>query len=151
MKDGELWLINAHIGELRTRQHLQSRAHSAPESCWCIRSEFDKLIGQDPAKGPDPDSYAPVLPQRRAKVEIALAKGKQTLGQARDRAPQDRRQGSPRGHRPQPEELGCGDASRAALRRTFVLAPGVSRGKVGNQIEPRSGGTAVSRYLSETP
>ncbi len=76
VKDDELWLINAHIGEydhgnifnhepLRTRKLLVHR------------SELDKLIGKAQQKG------LTLIPTRlyfrngRVKVEIALAKGKQ--------------------------------------------------------------------------
>ena len=76
VKDGELWLINAHIGvyehgnifnhePLRTRKLLVHK------------SELNKLIGKTQQKG------LTLIPTRlyfrngKAKVEIALAKGKQ--------------------------------------------------------------------------
>jgi SsrA-binding protein len=76
VKDGELWLINAHIGvyehgnifnhePLRTRKLLVHR------------SELNKLIGKTQQKG------LTLIPTRmyfrngRVKVELALAKGKQ--------------------------------------------------------------------------
>ena len=76
VKDNELWLINAHIGEydhgnifnhepLRTRKLLVHR------------SELNKLIGKTHQKG------LTLIPTRmyfrngRVKIEIALAKGKQ--------------------------------------------------------------------------
>ncbi len=77
VKDGELWLINAHIGEydhgnifnhepLRTRKLL------------IHRSELNKLFGKTQQKG------LTLIPTRfyfrngRVKVEMAIAKGKQT-------------------------------------------------------------------------
>src|SRR5271157_2673614 len=77
VKDGELWLLNAHIGvyehgnifnhePLRTRKLLVHR------------SELNKLIGKTQQKG------LTLIPTRmyfrngKAKVEMALAKGKQT-------------------------------------------------------------------------
>ena len=77
VKDGELWLINAHIGEydhgnifnhepLRTRKLLVHR------------SELNKLLGKTQQKG------LTLIPTRmyfrngRVKIEMALAKGKQT-------------------------------------------------------------------------
>jgi len=77
VKDGELWLINAHIGPyehgnifnhepLRTRKLLVHR------------NELNKLIGKTQQKG------LTLIPTRlyfkhgRVKVEMALAKGKQT-------------------------------------------------------------------------
>ena len=76
VKDGELWLINAHIGEydhgnifnhepLRTRKLLVHK------------NELNKLIGKTHQKG------LTLIPTRmyfrngKVKVEIALAKGKQ--------------------------------------------------------------------------
>src|SRR5579864_2420918 len=77
VKDGELWLINAHIGPyehgnifnhepLRTRKLLVHK------------NELNKLIGKTQQKG------LTLIPTRlyfrngRVKVEMALAKGKQT-------------------------------------------------------------------------
>jgi len=77
VKDGELWLVNAHIGPyehgnifnhepLRTRKLLMHR------------SELNKLFGKTQQRG------LTLIPTRlyfrngRVKVEMALAKGKQT-------------------------------------------------------------------------
>ena len=75
VKDGELWLINAHIGPyehgnifnhepLRTRKLLVHR------------SELNKLLGKTQQKGLT--LFPPVVFRKwKVKVEIALAKGKQ--------------------------------------------------------------------------
>jgi len=76
VKDGELWLLNAHIGEYENRgyaNHLPLRTRKL----LVHREELRKLIGKTQQKG-----YT-LIPTRlyfkngRVKVEIALAKGKQ--------------------------------------------------------------------------
>src|SRR5271169_5604276 len=77
VKDGELWLINAHIGEydhgnifnhepLRTRKLLVHK------------SELYKLIGKTQQKGQTLVPTRMYFRNGRVKVEMALAKGKQT-------------------------------------------------------------------------
>ena len=76
VKDGELWLLNAHIGHyehgnifnhepLRTRKLL---VHAA---------ELRKLIGKTQQKGMTLIPVRIYFKKGRAKIEIALAKGKQ--------------------------------------------------------------------------
>jgi len=76
IKDGELWLLNAHIGQyehgnifnhepLRTRKLL---VHGA---------ELRKLIGKTQQKGMTLIPTRLYFKNGRAKVELALAKGKQ--------------------------------------------------------------------------
>jgi len=76
VKDGELWLINAHIGEydhgnifnhepLRTRKLLVHR------------NELNKLIGKTHQKGLTLIPTRMYFKNGKVKVEIALAKGKQ--------------------------------------------------------------------------
>jgi len=77
VKDGELWLINAHIGPyehgnifnhepLRTRKLLVHR------------SELNKLFGKTQQKGLTLIPTKLYFRNGRVKVEMALAKGKQT-------------------------------------------------------------------------
>ena len=77
VKDNELWLINAHIGEydhgnifnhepLRTRKLLVHR------------NELNKLIGKTHQKGLTLVPTRMYFRNGRVKVEMALAKGKQT-------------------------------------------------------------------------
>ena len=77
VKDGELWLINAHIGvyehgnifnhePLRTRKLLVHK------------SELNKLIGKTQHKGLTLVPTRMYFRNGKAKVEMALAKGKQT-------------------------------------------------------------------------
>ena len=104
VKDGELWLINAHIGPyehgnifnhepLRTRKLL---VHN---------NELNKLIGKTQQKGLTLIPTRVVFPQWQGEGGDSAGQRQTKLGQARDRAPQDSRQGSPRGDRKEPEEL----------------------------------------------
>jgi SsrA-binding protein len=77
VKDGELWLLNAHISSY---EHGSYSNHSALRTRKLLvhKSELRKLIGKTSQKG------LTLIPTRmyfrngRVKVEIALAKGKQT-------------------------------------------------------------------------
>ncbi len=76
VKDGELWLINAHIGPY---QHGNIFNHEPLRTRKLLvhRNELDKLVGKTRNKG------LTLIPTRlyfrngRVKVEIAVAKGKQ--------------------------------------------------------------------------
>ena len=76
VKDGELWLLNAHIGEYEHRGYA-NHAPLRTRKLLVHREELRKLIGKTQQKG-----YT-LIPTRfyfkngRVKVEIALAKGKQ--------------------------------------------------------------------------
>lgn len=76
VKDGELWLLNAHIGEYENRGYA-NHPPLRTRKLLVHREELRKLIGKTQQKG-----YT-LIPTRlyfkngRVKVEIALAKGKQ--------------------------------------------------------------------------
>lgn len=76
VKDGELWLINAHIGEY-SHGNIFNHEPLRTRKLLVHRSELNKLIGKTQHKG------LTLVPTRlyfrngRAKVEMALAKGKQ--------------------------------------------------------------------------
>ena len=77
VKDGELWLINAHIGEYE-HGNIFNHEPTRTRKLLVHKSELYKLIGKTQQKG------LTLIPTRlyfrngRAKVELALAKGKQT-------------------------------------------------------------------------
>jgi SsrA-binding protein len=77
VKDGELWLINAHIGEY-THGNIFNHEPLRTRKLLVHRSELNKLIGKTQQKG------LTLIPTRmyfrngRVKVELALAKGKQS-------------------------------------------------------------------------
>jgi len=77
VKDGELWLINAHIGEY-DHGNIFNHEPRRTRKLLVHRAELNKLIGKTQQKG------LTLIPTRmyfrngRVKVEMALAKGKQT-------------------------------------------------------------------------
>src|SRR3974377_678134 len=77
VKDGELWLINAHIGEY-DHGNIFNHKPRRTRKLLVPLIELNKLIGKTHQKG------LPLIPTRmyfrngRVKVEMALAKGKQT-------------------------------------------------------------------------
>ena len=77
VKDGELWLINAHIGEY-DHGNIFNHEPIRTRKLLVHKSELNKLIGKTQQKG------LTLIPTRlyfrngKAKVELALAKGKQT-------------------------------------------------------------------------
>jgi len=77
VKDGELWLINAHIGEYE-HGNIFNHEPTRTRKLLVHKSELHKLMGKTQQKG------LTLIPTRlyfrngRAKVELALAKGKQT-------------------------------------------------------------------------
>lgn len=76
VKDGELWLVNAHIGHydhgnIFNHEPLRSRKLLAS------RHEIEKLAGKTQPKGVTLVPTRMYFKNGRVKVEIALAKGKQ--------------------------------------------------------------------------
>jgi SsrA-binding protein len=77
VKDGELWLINAHIGEY-DHGNIFNHEPTRTRKLLVHKNELFKLIGKTQQKG------LTLIPTRlyfkngRVKVEMALAKGKQT-------------------------------------------------------------------------
>ena len=76
IKDGELWLLNAHIGPYDARQHLQSCSAAHPEITDPQRTDA-KADRANTAKRPHAHPDASLFKNGRVKCEIALAKGKQ--------------------------------------------------------------------------
>jgi SsrA-binding protein len=76
VKDGELWLLNAHIGPYENAGYAQHDARRT-RKLLVHKNEVRKLIGQTQQKG------LTLIPTRlyfkngRVKVELALARGKQ--------------------------------------------------------------------------
>jgi SsrA-binding protein len=77
VKDGELWLINAHIGEY---DHGNVFNHEPVRTRKLLvhKNEIYKLIGKTQQKGLTLIATRLYFRNGRAKVELALAKGKQT-------------------------------------------------------------------------
>src|SRR5438093_691360 len=76
LKDGELWLLNAHIGPY---EHGSYSNHEALRTRKLLmhRAEITKLIGKTQQKGLTLIPTRMYFKNGRVKVELALAKGKQ--------------------------------------------------------------------------
>lgn len=74
-KDGELWLYNAHIAPYEPA-HRQGHEPRRPRKLLLHRHEIARLIGQVQQKGYTIIPTQVYLRRGRAKVEIALARGK---------------------------------------------------------------------------
>ncbi len=79
LKDGELWLLNCHIGPY-DHGNIYNHAPLRTRKLLMHHQEIEKLVGKTQQKG------LTLIPTRlyfkngRVKVEIALAKGKAALG-----------------------------------------------------------------------
>ena len=88
VRDGELWLVGAHIAPY---ERAGARAHDPdrPRKLLAHRSEIDSLYGKVRERG------LTLVPTRlyfrdgRAKVELALARGKELRDKRRDIAQRD--------------------------------------------------------------
>lgn len=76
VKDGELWLLNAHIGEYERRGYA-NHTPLRTRKLLVHREQLRKLIGQTQQKGYTLIPTRMYFKNGRVKVEIALAKGKQ--------------------------------------------------------------------------
>lgn len=74
-RGNELWLINAHIKEYEFSKH-EELDPVRPRKLLMHRGEIDKLRGRVETKGLTIVPLSLYLSRGRAKVEIALAKGK---------------------------------------------------------------------------
>ena len=76
-KDGEMWIFNANIPEYQQASHLNQHEPKRPRKLLLHKKEIHKLLGAVAREG-----YT-IIPTRlffdargRAKIEIAMAKGK---------------------------------------------------------------------------
>ena len=86
IKDGEAWLIGAHFSPLQDR----SRRTSSPiptrtRKLLLNRDELDKLVGAVERKGHTVVPLTLYWKKGKAKLEIGLAKGKQSHDKRDDR------------------------------------------------------------------
>ena len=88
IKDGELWLLNAHIGPYE-HGNIYNHAPLRTRKLLVHKEQLRKLIGQTQQKGHT------LIPTRlyfkggKVKVELALAKGKELRDKRRDIAARD--------------------------------------------------------------
>jgi SsrA-binding protein len=76
IKDGELWLLNAHIGAYQPGSYL-NHPPLRTRKLLVHKSELRKLIGKAQVKGMTLVPTRMYFRNGRVKVEMALAKGKQ--------------------------------------------------------------------------
>ncbi len=78
-KDGEFWLVNAHIGEYAPARHFNHEPRR-PRKLLLHKREINRLIGATQRKGM---TVVPLSiyfnPRGIAKVNLALARGKQAV------------------------------------------------------------------------
>ncbi|HEX7374112.1 MAG TPA: SsrA-binding protein SmpB, partial [Steroidobacteraceae bacterium] len=78
IKDGEAWLIGAHISPLRTTSTHVVADPTRTRKLLLNRRELDKLVGAVERKGHTVVPLKLYWKNGRAKLEIGLAKGKQS-------------------------------------------------------------------------
>ena len=85
VRDGEVWLIGLYIAPYPAAAR-DNHEPERPRKLLLHRSEIERLIGRTNEKGLTlvPTRIYFAGPRSRAKVEIALARGKRPLRQARD-------------------------------------------------------------------
>src|SRR5258708_6848789 len=76
IKDGELWLLNAHIGPYE-HGNIYNHEPTRTRKLLVHREEIHKLIGKTQQKGLTLIPVRMYFKNGRVKVELALAKGKQ--------------------------------------------------------------------------
>ena len=76
VKDGELWLLNCHIGEYE-HGNIYNHAPLRTRKLLVHKEEIRKLIGKTQQKGLTLIPTRMYFKNGRVKVELALAKGKQ--------------------------------------------------------------------------
>ncbi len=86
--DGELWLVNAHISEY-TQGNINNHDPRRDRKLLLRRSEIRKLIGKTREKGLTLIPLRLYFKNGKAKVEIALAKGKKVYDKRKDIAKKD--------------------------------------------------------------
>ena len=90
LRDGELYLVGAHIGEY-AQGNLQNHEPDRDRKLLLHRREIDSLLGKVRERGLTLVPTRMYFKNGRVKVEIALAKGKEARDKRRDIADRDAR------------------------------------------------------------
>jgi SsrA-binding protein len=90
LRDGELYLVGAHIGEY-AQGNLQNHDPDRDRKLLLHRREIDSLLGKVRERGLTLVPTRMYFKNGRVKVEIALAKGKEARDKRRDIADRDAR------------------------------------------------------------
>jgi SsrA-binding protein len=88
LKNGEVWLVNAHISEY-TQGNINNHNPRRERKLLLNKSEIRKLIGKTREKGLTLVPLRLYFKNGKAKVELALAKGKKVYDKRRDIAKKD--------------------------------------------------------------
>lgn len=88
-RDGELWLLDVHIGPYKPAGRYYSHEARRPRKLLLHRYQIDRLIAEVERSGYTIIPLQMYLKDGRAKVEIALAKGKTKKDKRRSIAEQD--------------------------------------------------------------
>jgi len=88
VRDGELWLVGAHIAEY-TQGNLANHDPDRDRKLLVHRRELDSLIGKVQEKGLTVIPTKLYFKNGRAKVELAVARGKEVRDKRRDIAKRD--------------------------------------------------------------
>ncbi|MBT8378839.1 MAG: SsrA-binding protein SmpB [Ignavibacteria bacterium] len=88
LKDGEVWLMNLHISEY-TQGNINNHDPRRERKLLLNSSEIRKLIGKTKEKGLTLIPLRLYFKNGKAKVELALAKGKKVYDKRRDIAKKD--------------------------------------------------------------
>lgn len=88
LKNGEVWLIGAHINEY-TQGNINNHDATRDRKLLLNKSEIKKLIGGTTEKGLTLVPLRLYFKNGKVKVEIALAKGKKVYDKRRDIAKKD--------------------------------------------------------------
>ncbi len=88
VRDGELWLVGAHIAEY-TQGNLANHDPDRDRKLLVHRRELDSLIGKVQEKGLTVVPTKLYFKNGRAKVELAVARGKEQRDKRRDIAKRD--------------------------------------------------------------
>jgi len=88
IRDGELWLVGAHIAEY-TQGNLANHDPDRDRKLLVHRRELDSLIGKVQEKGLTVVPTKLYFKNGRAKVELAVARGKEVRDKRREIAKRD--------------------------------------------------------------
>jgi len=75
IRDGEAWLVNTHVSPYK-QASIENHEPKRDRKLLLNRREIDRLVGKVQAKGYTMIPLRLYLKNNRAKVEVALAKGK---------------------------------------------------------------------------
>jgi len=88
-KDGELWLVNAHIAPWRSAAKGHQHEPKRPRKLLLHRREINRIITRIRENGVTAIPLQVYLERGRAKVEIGIAKGKKRYDKRADLAKRD--------------------------------------------------------------